>query len=176
MTNEPAGAAPEPMERHGAYNRNSRVQAAGISPALPLLERAARVVPLAEGTEPIVIADYGASEGKNSLAPMRVTIAALFETLAAPESYLGGDPAAFASAIGRSFYEQILPTASVTLGRSSWAVPWLSRSPGPIPGQLQVAWSHAPRHSRSMRARRPKIGGTSSPIVGGSSARVGGSS
>jgi hypothetical protein len=55
---------------------------------------------------------------------------ALFQTLADdPESYLRGDPAVFASAVGRSFYEQILPAGSVTLGWSSWAVQWLSRVP-----------------------------------------------
>ncbi|HTU54633.1 MAG TPA: hypothetical protein VMF62_11745 [Acetobacteraceae bacterium] len=166
MSGKPAGTVPEPMEGHGAYNRSSGVQAAGLSPALPLFERAARVVPLAQGPEPIVIADYGASEGRNSLAPMRAAIAglrgragreraisvvhtdqpgndfaALFEILAGPESYLRGDPAAFAFAIGRSFYGQILPAASVTLGWSSWALQWLSRVPGPIPDHVQIAYS-----------------------------------
>ena len=35
---------PAPMEGHGVYNRSSRVQAAGLSPAVPLLEQAARTV------------------------------------------------------------------------------------------------------------------------------------
>lgn len=65
------------MEGHGGYNRSSRVQAAGSSPALPLLEQAARIVTLAEAPTPIVIADYGASEGRNSLDPMAVAIGAL---------------------------------------------------------------------------------------------------
>jgi hypothetical protein len=70
---------------------------------------------------------------------------ALFQMLAAdPESYLRTDPAAFASAVGRSFYEQILPSSSVTLGWSSWAVQWLSRVPAPIPDQVQVAYSRDP--------------------------------
>jgi hypothetical protein len=34
------------MEGHGVYNRSSRVQAAGLSPAVPLLEQAARAVAL----------------------------------------------------------------------------------------------------------------------------------
>ena len=37
---------PAPMEGHGVYNRSSRVQAAGSSPALPLFEHAARNVEL----------------------------------------------------------------------------------------------------------------------------------
>ena len=48
----------------------------------------------------------------------------------------------FASAVGRSFYEQILPSESVTLGWSSWAVQWLSRMPALIPDHIHVASSH----------------------------------
>jgi len=161
-----SGAAPAPMEGHGAYNRSSAVQAAGLSPALPLFAGAADIVPLAPPPEPIVIADYGCSEGRNSLAPMRAAIAALraragaaraisvmhtdlpendfaalFAALAGPDSYMHGDEAVFPAAIGRSFYAQILPANSVTLGWSSWAVQWLSRVPGPIPGHVQVACS-----------------------------------
>jgi SAM dependent carboxyl methyltransferase len=47
---------------------------------------------------------------------------ALFRTLAAdPNSYLRGNSEVFALAVGRSFYEQILPASSVTLAWSSWA-------------------------------------------------------
>jgi len=51
------------MEGHGGYNRSSSVQAAGSSPALPLIEQAAAAVPLSSSSEAIVIADYGSSEG-----------------------------------------------------------------------------------------------------------------
>jgi hypothetical protein len=158
------------MEGHGAYNRSSRVQAAGLSPALPLLEQAARTVPFSAGQQPVVIVDYGSSEGHNSLGPMGVAIGALrdrvglerailvvhtdlaendftalFRTLSAdPNSYLHGDPAVFTFAVGRSFYEQLLPVGSVSLGWSSWAVQWLSRVPAPIPDQVQVAYSADP--------------------------------
>lgn len=70
---------------------------------------------------------------------------ALFHALEAdPASYLRRDPAAFASAVGRSFYGQILPSDSVTLGWSSWAVQWLSRRPAAIPDHVQVACSRDP--------------------------------
>ena len=147
---------------------------------MPLLEQAAAIVPLAAGTAPIVIADYGASEGRNSLAPMAAAIhvlrrrvgearaisvvhtdlpdsdfATLFRTLDSdPASYLRGEPAVFASAVGRSFYQQVLPDESVTLGWSSWSVQWLSRVPAPIPDQLQVASATTPPRARPMRARR----------------------
>jgi hypothetical protein len=158
---------PAPMEGHGIYNRSSRVQAAGLLPAVSLFERAARTVALPAPPRPIVIADYGSSEGRNSLDPMAVAISALRERVG-PEraisvihtdmaendftalfrmlatdsnSYLRGDAAVFCSAIGRSFYEQILPADSVTLAWSSWAVQWLSRVPAPIPDQVQVSYS-----------------------------------
>lgn len=169
-TSIPAG--PAPMEGHGVYNRSSGVQAAGASPALPLIEEAARRVPLAPGaqSDPVFIADYGCSEGHNSLQPIGAAIrvlrerigperaisvahtdlptndfTVLFQTLDSdPASYLRGDPATFASAVGRSFYRQILPSESVTLGWSAWAVQWLSRAPCAIPDQVQVAYSRDP--------------------------------
>ena len=57
------------MEGHGAYNRSSRVQATGSSPAVPSLEKAARQVDLAAPPEPIVIADYGSSQGITPSVP-----------------------------------------------------------------------------------------------------------
>jgi hypothetical protein len=49
--------------------------------------------------------------------------AALFETLANdPESYRRHDPNAFAHAVGRSHFEQFMPSLNVTLGWSSWAI------------------------------------------------------
>lgn len=153
------------MEGHGAYNRSSCVQAAGSSPAVPLLEQAARLVDLKADAGPVVIADYGSSQGHNSFGPMAAAIrrlrertdceisvvhtdlpgndfSALFQALAAEEqSYLRAAPKVFASAVGRSFYEQILPSGSVTLGWSSWAVQWLSRIPCAIPDHVQAAFS-----------------------------------
>ncbi len=156
------------MEGHGGYNRRSQVQAASLSPALSMLQAAARIVDLPAGPQPIVIADYGSSQGHNSLVPIGAAInvlrerigperpisavhtdlpgndfTALFQTLQNdPNSYLRNDSAVFASAIGSSFYEQILPSNSVTLGWSSWAVQWLSRAPGSIPDHVQVAFSN----------------------------------
>ena len=160
--------SPAPMEGRGGYNRRSAVQAAGAGPGLPLLEQAAREAVLPEDeASTIVVADYGSSEGHNSLAPMATAIATLrlrcarhrpisvvhtdlpgndFSQLFAllgtdPDSYLRHDSNSFASAVGSSFYGQILPSASVTLGWSSWAVQWLSRTPMPVPDHVQIAYS-----------------------------------
>ena len=151
------------------------MQAAGLLPAVALLEEAAQAVPLAPAPEAIVVGDYGASEGRNSLLPIATALqglrprvgasrainvvhtdlpdndfSALFETLKNdPESYLKADPAAFAYAVGRSYFEQLLPSDSVTLGWSSWAIQWLSRIPAEIPDQVQVAYS---RHASAQAA------------------------
>ena len=157
---------PEPMESE-SYTASSRLRAAGLQPAIKIFEQAASVVPLPTPPQPIVIADYGASTGHNSLLPIGAAIAvlrkrtrpehsilvahtdvpdndftAMFRTLADdPDAYLRKDAATFASAVGRSFYTQILPSNSVNLGWSSWAIQWLSRTPAPIPDHVQVAYS-----------------------------------
>lgn len=149
------------------YSSGSRLQAAGLLPAIGLLERAAQTASLPSPPQPIVLADYGTSNGYNSLLPVGAAIrvlrtrtrrdhsiqvvhtdlpdndfSALFTVLADdPDSYLRADPATFSSAVGRSFYTQILPSNCVSLGWSSWAVQWLSRVPAPIADHVQVAYS-----------------------------------
>jgi hypothetical protein len=146
------------------HTESSRLQAAGLRSAIALFEQAAQAVPLPRPPQPIVIADYGAATGHNSLLPIAALRArtrsehavlvahtdvadndftALFHTLAEdPDSYLKRDDATYASAVGRSFYSQILPSNSVTLGWSSWACQWLSRVPGPVADHVQVAYSN----------------------------------
>ena len=69
----------------------------------------------------------------------------LFQTVNGdPQSYLRGDAAVFPSAVGRSFYQQIFPSDSITLGWSSWAAHWLSRCPAAIPDQVQACFSADP--------------------------------
>lgn len=157
---------PEPMDS-GSYSASSRLQAAGLAPAITLFEQAARAVPIPRSPRPIVIADYGAATGHNSLLPIGAAISALrsrtrtehsvlvthtdvpdndftalFRTLSDdPDTYLKKDQASFASAVGRSFYTQILPSNSVNLGWSSWAIQWLSTVPCPIPDHVQVSYS-----------------------------------
>jgi hypothetical protein len=153
-------------EGRGSYNRHAATQAAGGALALPLLEKAARDLAIDPSDAPIVIADYGSSQGKNSLAPMRVALAALrgrfrrraicvvhvdvaendFSTLFdvldnAPDSYLSDDQDVFPSAVGRSFYRSVLPPRHVHLGWSSYAAVWLSRAPTLIPGHFWIASS-----------------------------------
>ncbi len=157
---------PEPLGSE-SYTASSRLQAAGLREAIAIFEQSASVVPVPPAPQPIVLADYGASTGHNSLLPICAAVAelrkrtrsdhsvlvvhtdvpendftAMWRTLSEdPDSYLTKDPNTFASAVGRSFYAQILPSSSVHLGWSSWAIQWLSRTPGPIPDHIQVAYS-----------------------------------
>ncbi len=121
-----------------------------------------RNIALDSGDQPVVIADYGSSQGKNSLAPMQIAIRnlrprlgpnrpifvfhidqpsndfnSLFEVLSSdPDRYALDNANVFPCAIGRSFYEQVLPPGSVHLGWCSYAAVWLRRIPSLIPGHF----------------------------------------
>jgi hypothetical protein len=152
------------MEGNGAYNKHAQPQAAGAALATPFLQRAVEKIALEPGKQPIIIADYGSSQGKNSLAPVGSAIrnlrsrlgpdrpifvfhidqpsndfSSLFEVLSSdPDRYVLNQANVFPCAIGRSFYEQVLPPESVHLGWSSNAAMWISRVPSLIPGHF---WS-----------------------------------
>jgi SAM dependent carboxyl methyltransferase len=153
------------MEGGGYYNRNSAMQAAGIARVLPLWEQIAATVPV--GEETIMIADYGSSQGRNSMAPMRVAIAALraasapdravqvvhvdlpsndfaslFQALAGePDSYMTGAAGIFPCAIGRSYFEPVVMPGTVHLGWNSWTLQWLSRNPAEVADHLLAGFS-----------------------------------
>ena len=161
------------MEAGGAYYKNARLPASGGAFALPQLRNAARSIDPGPHSQPIVIVDYGSSQGRNSLSPMRAAIEvararlgperpifvfhedlpendfnALFEVLDRdPESYALNTPNVFPCAIGRSFYKNVLPPSHVHLGWCSYAAMWISRIPSRIPGHFFV-----PRSTGAVRA------------------------
>ncbi len=164
------------MAPGGVYNRNSQVQQRGLIPGMRLLERAASAVDLPDPPQPIMIADYGCAGGRNSLAPVATAIEALRRRANTPISVahtdlpdndfsalfdtLWNDPASYTAlpdvfpmAIGHSFYHQVLPRDSVTLGWSSWSINWLSRPPAAIPDHVHVSYS-ADRAARSAYAHQ----------------------
>ena len=167
------------MEGGGAYNRYAKPQAQGIGSVLPLFEQVVRDTAIDDGDRPVVIADYGSSQGKNSLAPMRLAIQtvrarlgpsrpvviyhidqasndfnALFKVLDNdPDRYAVGEPNVFPCAIGRSFYGNVLPPETVDIGWSSYAVVWLSQIPTPIPGHF-----HSRRSTGAVRAEFDRQG------------------
>jgi hypothetical protein len=62
------------MQGGGFYNRHGWMQASGIAAALPALARAAGAVSV---IQPVTVADYGSSQGRNSLRPMQTAIEGL---------------------------------------------------------------------------------------------------
>ena len=166
MANQ-ANATHGVMEGEGAYNKHAKLPAGGAAMAMPSLEKAVQRLPLDASELPVVIADYGSSQGKNSMVPMQLAIRelrkriganrpisvyhidqpsndfkSLFEVLHAdPDRYVADGPNVFPAAIGRSFYENVLPPGSVHLGWSSYAAVWLSRVPALIPGHFIFPYS-----------------------------------
>jgi len=154
----PVGA----MEGNGSYNRSAKIQEGGVAASLPLLKEAVENITLVDADAPIVIADYGSSEGENSLAPIGLAIStfrhravssrpivvyhvdlpindfnSLFRVLSRDlRGYGQNEPNVFSAAVGQSFYEAVLPPDSVDFAWSSFAALWLSRIPALIPGHF----------------------------------------
>jgi SAM dependent carboxyl methyltransferase len=151
MSSNPRAVAAA-MEGDGFYNRNSSLQASGIAAALPAWKAVIDSVTIDKGD--LVIADYGSSQGWNSMLPIRMAIdalrvragasapievvhtdlpsndfASLFKALEEePGSYMAGASHVFPSAIGRSYFEPIIPAGRVTLGWNSWTLQWMSKA------------------------------------------------
>lgn len=152
MPSDPVRTHLAAMKGDGFYNRHSAMQATGIAALLPLWEVACQTVVIGDG--PLTIVDYGCSQGRNSMAPMRAAIkalrsrsgpavpievvhtdlpsndfSALFEALASdPNSYMNEASEVFPSAIGRSYFEPLLAPQRVNLVWTTWAMQWMSVS------------------------------------------------
>ena len=159
------GASLPSMTGGGFYNRHSSLQDAAIRKVLPLWREALKGVALAD--RGVTIVDYGSSEGRNSLAPIGAAIecvrarkssetpvsvihtdlpgndfSTLFRTLIESEdSYLNTNAEIYPSAIGRSYFEQILPANSVDIAWNSWTLQWMSKNPVEDPDFLYGAFS-----------------------------------
>jgi SAM dependent carboxyl methyltransferase len=153
------------MERGGFYNQNSTLQNAAIQKIIPLWREIVKTAALKDGS--VTIADYGSSEGRNSMAPLSLAVemlrdmkgpnfpinvvhtdlpgndfSALFQTILEDEkSYLKLGEDIYPSAIGRSYFEQILPPASVDLAWNTWTLQWMSKNPVEDPDFLYGAYS-----------------------------------
>ena len=141
------------MEGKGYYNAHSQLQARSAEEADGMLGRALAATAIPPG--PLTIADFGSSQGHNSTRQMALALdhlakravpardimvvhtdlphsdfTSLFVMLeTSPDSYRHGRDRIFASAIGRSFYDRLLPAGSLTFGWSAFAVHWISALP-----------------------------------------------
>lgn len=150
-----------PMLGQGYYNRHSDLQRGIASLGLPWLAQAAREAALPrEGL--VLVADYGCATGANSLAPVDVALQALRARTGSPiavlhqdrpendfgtlhrllahdeRSYLKRHADVHAWTAAGSFYDTLLPRASVSVGWTSSSVHWLSSVPATLGDHL---WS-----------------------------------
>ena len=142
------------MEGDGSYNRHSSFQADGRSVAIPKLSEAAQYLTINQNNNAIIIADYGSSQGKNSIEPIAAAVKilkdrtdnnknisiyhtdlpnndfnTLFNLFDSRKTDYFGDEKVYYYAIGKTFYEQLFQNDFVDLGWSSYAAMWLSKIP-----------------------------------------------
>lgn len=147
------------MTGHGYYDANSRTQWNAIEAVLPLLDKAAAQFPLQGGV--ITFADFGCSEGRNSVAVMQRALrtalprtalpvqtvhsdlptndfGTLFQNLRPHGQSVFGSDRVFSSAVGGSMYDQLRPDRSVHVATTFNAIGFLSRRPvDALPGYIQ---------------------------------------
>lgn len=150
------------MKGGGYYNAHAHPQhLAATQFGLPLLERAVEAARIATDEEFVTVVDYACAQGSNSIEPMHMAIAGirertgeatpvmvlhtdlprndfstLFSTILRSDGYGHEGSDVFSAAVGRSHFEQLLPTDSATLGWCANAVHWLSGPPCLLPGHL----------------------------------------
>ena len=75
MTQIKEQSAHAAMQGSGFYNENSALQASGISLLMPLWSQVCETASCLG--EPLTVADYASSQGRNSMLPVRVAIETL---------------------------------------------------------------------------------------------------
>ncbi|KAG9406410.1 hypothetical protein AC1031_002754 [Aphanomyces cochlioides] len=141
------------MEGDGAYNKAAICQ-------MDLVEDN-RPSPSRHDSANYCIVDLGASQGRNSLQLIRHVLkhlepsfpndkrheflvlhedqpsddfGTLLNTLNSSGSYVQAHPNVYTGAISKSFYERVMPAASVDIFVSYISTHWLSKIPAPLPG------------------------------------------
>lgn len=140
------------MVGHGFYNRHSAPQWAAIEYALPWLEASLESMNLPLTPDAITLADFGCSEGKNSIAIMQRLLSVLRRRTARPLATIHSDLATsdfselfmnlrvggrsvfpvdnvYSAAVAGSMYDQLLPPASTCVVMTFNAIGYLSRRP-----------------------------------------------
>ena len=141
------------MKGDGFYDANSSGQRASIDILLPWIDQAAERLTAPESGHPLAIADYGSSEGKNSLRSTGRAIEALrrrgiahpicafftdlptnnfnqlFRNLCEDGALPDARADVFPAAVGGSFYDTLMPPATIHLAMSFNAVLWLDHLP-----------------------------------------------
>ncbi len=158
--------ATEGMVGGGYYDAHSSFQADTAASVAALLQQAVAALTMPANGE-VTVADYGCSEGRNSMATVTSALGllaargakgfgvvhndlatndwnTLARNLSAADSYLANYPQARALFAPRGFFEQVVPPESVTLGTSGSAAHWLSRQPPDLDMPRSLYRSDAP--------------------------------
>ncbi|KAG9406429.1 hypothetical protein AC1031_002750 [Aphanomyces cochlioides] len=137
------------MQGNGAYNKAAVYQMSLVDHTTDLLHQAmARFAKNTAQKSSYCIADLGASQGRNSLELIQHILrhldeslpdpsndfGSLLETLNSPQSYIHSYPNVYTGAISKSFYERLVPAASVDIFVTYISTHWLSKVPTPLPG------------------------------------------
>ncbi|CAF1419506.1 unnamed protein product [Adineta steineri] len=133
-----------------SYNSNSSPQRAIIKSAEPIIKRAIEMLDITPALCPIVIADFGASHGSNSMDVIKLITGYIQELKKTDREFLIvhndlptnnwkrlldilKEKNKFRSvAHAGSFYEQCLPSNFLMIGFSSASLHWLSKKPSNI--------------------------------------------
>jgi gibberellin A4 carboxyl methyltransferase len=139
------------MVAHGFYDRNSAPQWAAIEAVLPWFEDAITEMRLSEEPTTIALADFGCSEGRNSIQIMQRLVSGIRRRTSRPVQTIHSDlptndhtallrglrangrsafgDGVFSAVVGGSMFEQLLPPRSIHLAMSFNAIGFLSRRP-----------------------------------------------
>ncbi|KAG9406435.1 hypothetical protein AC1031_002756 [Aphanomyces cochlioides] len=142
------------MEGNGAYNKAVVCQMSLVDYTTDLLKQAmARFAKHSTSKSSYNIVDLGASQGRNSLELLHHLIKHLDASLpenASPDILVLHedqpandfatllDTLTLHNPISKSFYGQVVPSASVDIVVSYIAAHWLSKTPAPLPGSIAM--------------------------------------
>ncbi|CAK4152253.1 unnamed protein product [Aphanomyces euteiches] len=147
------------MQGNGMYNNAAACQVAVVDLTTDFLKSAMeRFAKHATPKASYCIADLGASQGRNSVQLIHHVLghlqsnqpandfASLLKTLNSSASYIHARRNVYCGAISKSFYERLIPTASVDVVVSYIAAHWLSKLPAPLPGPM-IFFEDPERHA-----------------------------
>jgi hypothetical protein len=169
------------MRGVGYYSKNTIGAKVVIDAAADLVASALSTMDLSQSSTPFTVADFGAADGGTSLDLMRrivKTVRAANATKAITITYtdlpqndfsvlfhrlhheddtipLGREPNVYTFASGTTFYRQIFPNNTLSLGFSATAMHWLSERPSLIADHVHAMGAN--KHERELFRRQAII-------------------
>jgi hypothetical protein len=157
------------MKGAGYYDQNSAAQLSSIQALQDWVDDAVAKLPLPGPPHAVTVLDLGSSEGRNAIQVMRSIVKGLRRRTAQPLQTIYSDLASnnfnqlfanleearraglfpagvYPSAVGGSFYGQLLPPGTVHLATCFNSIQWLDQLPVvPVPDFIAYRRPHPPR-------------------------------